>query len=96
MAGTDAWCGLIAETRQALAHLRVEDLEMLAEQAEAMLAECGGVDGIGAQIDGEDRAGLAAGHRLLGDLLRATDANLELLRRLRSGVRAEGGRQWVR
>jgi hypothetical protein len=96
MTGTDGWRGLIAETRQALAALRVDELEALAARAEAMLAECG----VASTVEAEERAGLAAEHRLLGDLLRATDGNLAVLRRLGFGAgaggRAEGGRRWVR
>lgn len=41
MAGTDVWARLLAETRQALATLRVEELEQLAARAEQMLAAAG-------------------------------------------------------
>ena len=97
MAGTDAWAGLLTETRQALATLRAQDLELLAARAERMLTAAGA----GQRPTGrpEDRPAnmiqVAAEHRLLGDLLLATGRNLEVLRRLRDRMQAgEGNSRW--
>ena len=104
-AGTKDWSALLAETRQALANLRAEDLEELAARAQSMFdaaaasepAQRRGTPGLAA----DTRAQLVQEHRLLGDLLAATDRNLEVLRRLRGRLRdpAHAGEvhsQWVR
>jgi hypothetical protein len=102
MAETDAWRELIEETRQGLATLRAEDLEALAARAQAIF-EAG--NGRGPLLQGMERAKLAKQHRLLGELLLATEGNLEVLRRLRGGAsdrtrrraRASGvDQRWVR
>jgi hypothetical protein len=84
-AGKDSWSGLLEETRQALATLRAEDLEELAARAERMYDAAGGLAPRRRQrprIGGDERAKVAREHRLLGDLLLATDKNLQVLRRL--------------
>jgi hypothetical protein len=85
MAGKDSWSGLLEETRQALATLRAEDLEELAARAERMFDAAAGLESRrrqGPGIRGVERAKVAREHRLLGDLLLATDKNLQVLRRL--------------
>ena len=101
MAETGSWSGLIEETRHALATLRADDLEALAARAQAMSEAAGGR---GPVLHGVERAKAARQHRLLGDLLQATEGNLEVLRRLcgvasdrmRGRMRAGGVEQrWV-
>jgi hypothetical protein len=82
------WSGLLAETRQALANLRAEDLEELAEHAERMLrsmrawelARRGGLE-----LRATARRRSMREHKLLGELLQATDSNIAVLRRLCTG-----------
>lgn len=102
MAGTDAWRGLLEETRLALATLRADDLEALAVRAQAMFEAA---SERGPLVNGVERAKVARQHRLLGDLLQATESNLEVLRRLSGGAsdrmrgRTRAGevdRRWVR
>jgi hypothetical protein len=102
-AGTDSWSGLLEETRQALATLRAEDLAELAARAVRMYDGAAGSEPRRRQrpgIRGAERAKVAREHRLLGDLLLATDKNLQVLRRLdgrlHERVRAGGGNErWV-
>jgi hypothetical protein len=100
--GTDSWSGLLEETRQALSTLRVEDLEELSARAERIFDAAAGLElrRQGTVLRGAERAKVAREHRLLGDLLRATDKNLQVLRRLEGRlhgrVRAgEGNERWV-
>jgi hypothetical protein len=101
--GTDTWSGLLEETRQALSTLRVEDLEEMSTRAERMFDAAAGLESRrqqGTALRGAERAKVAREHRLLGDLLRATDKNLQVLRRLEGRlhgrVRAgEGNERWV-
>ena len=76
---------LLAETCAALAHLRMEELESLAQRAEAILTSKAemSLSTVAARRE----------HRLLGDLLDATDENLRVLRRVNCG---EGSARWVR
>jgi GrpB-like predicted nucleotidyltransferase (UPF0157 family) len=51
-------------------------------------------------LRGAERAKVAREHRLLGDLLRATDKNLQVLRRLEGRLHGreragEGNERWV-
>jgi hypothetical protein len=102
--GTDAWSGLLADAREALANLRADDLELLAFRAEKMLeppvkAEPPSHEGGG--LAGRKLAKLEKEHRLLGDLLRATDDNLQVLHRLRGCIRGHASSRgvnarWVR
>ena len=79
MADGNAWIGLLDETREALAHLRAEELEALALRAQKALdASSGSVANSG------DLRELAARHRILGDVLRETERNILVLRRLRA------------
>ena len=83
--GTDTWSGLLEETRQALSTLLVEDLEELSARAERMFDAAAGLESRrqqGTALRGAERAKVAREHRLLGDLLRATDKNLQVLRRV--------------
>jgi hypothetical protein len=89
----EAWEELLAATRQALSTLRAEELEELASRAEKMLEETAPTT--------TAQAGLKAEQRLLGDLLSATDRNLQVLRRLCARKNAslaaeEGHRAWAR
>jgi hypothetical protein len=98
MAEADAWCGLIAEARHALAMLRAEDLEALAIRAQTMIEAAGGH---GPEFREKERTKVVRQHRLLGDLLHATRQNLEVLRRLRGGTSGhrdtgEVNRRWGR
>jgi hypothetical protein len=90
MARTDSWSGLVDETRQALATLRSKDLEELARRAQAMFDEAHGQKGqpVRPQLSAEERAKLTGEHRLLGDLLQATENNLKVLRRLHGRARS--------
>jgi hypothetical protein len=95
------WSGLLAQTRQALATLRAEDLEDLAARADCMLNATVGDDWIRQRIPRPQAAelrDLTRQNRLLGDLLVATDKNLAVLRRLRGGEREGAGveSRWVR
>jgi hypothetical protein len=86
------WSGLLAQTRQALATLRAEDLEELAARADCMLSATVGDDWIRQRIakpQAQELLDLRRQNRLLGDLLVATDRNLAVLRRLR-GSDCEG------
>lgn len=85
-AGAGDWSGLLAQTRQALATLRAEDLEELAARADCMLSATVGDDLIRQRIprpQAQELLDLTRQNRLLGDLLLATDRNLAVLRRLR-------------
>lgn len=96
--GTDGWSGLLAETRQALAGLRAEELEELAARAECMWMAVAGEDWIRQRIprpQAQETVRLARQHRLLGDLLAATERNLKVLRRLR-GRGGEERSRWAR
>jgi len=77
---------LLAETRAALAHLRMEELESLAQRAEAILTS--------SAVISKNAVAARREHRLLGDLLDATSENLRVLRRA-CGNR-EGSARWVR
>jgi hypothetical protein len=92
MAERNAWIGFVEETREALANLRTDELEVLALRAQAAL-EATSVP------RGADLRELAARHRVLGDVLQATASNLNVLRRLRGqdGFRNPGGStRWAR
>ena len=100
--GTDTWSGLLEETRQALSMLRVEDLEELSTRAERMFDAAAGLESRRQRrvLRGAERAKVAREHRLLGDLLRATDKNLQVLRRLEGRLHGrtragEGNERWV-
>jgi hypothetical protein len=88
------WVALMQETREALAHLRTDELEALALRAhEALDATANNIP------RGDDLRELAAKHRVLGDVLQATERNLNVLRRLRGqeGFHQSGGSaRWVR
>ena len=91
--GTDAWEELLTATRHALSILHAEELEGLATHAETMFE--------GAAPRGTERDRLRKGHSLLGDLLSATDQNLQVLRRVCARKSAdlaveEGHRTWAR
>ena len=73
-AGAQALAGLIDETRRALATLNADELEELARRAEQLGR---------ATLRGTEMRGLAARHRVLGELLEATSGNLRVLRRMR-------------
>jgi hypothetical protein len=102
--GKGDWSALLARTRQALANFRAEELEQLAARAEGMLAAERAVklQGRGRPAErGTKRAGLAQEHHLLGELLLATDRNIEVVRRLlvRFAGRdcgGEGRSRWAR
>jgi hypothetical protein len=95
----DLWIELIEETREALATLRVEELEALALRAEREfeLADDarefertrersqGGRAATGAVRGGESLRKLAASHRMLREVLEATAGNLSVLQRMRNG-----------
>jgi hypothetical protein len=86
MSEAKQWIGLLDETRYALANLRTEDLEELAERAQRALASNVGVLP-------PDHRELAARHRVLGEVIAATGQNLNVLRRLRG---LDGSQRWVR
>jgi hypothetical protein len=84
------WIALMRETREALAHLRTDELEALAQRANAAL------DATAKNVPrGDDLRELAARHRVLGDVLQVTERNLNVLRRLR-GQEPEGSARWAR
>lgn len=84
-AETDGWNDLLAQTRQALASLRAGELEELAARAETMFGVFELVP------DEEGRTELVREHRLLEDLLLATDRDLAVLRRLRGDAGDRAG-----
>jgi len=88
MAEENEWIGLLDRTRDALANLRTEELEELAERAQQAL------ESTSAQLP-RDLRELAAQHRILGDVIAATGQNLNVLRRLR-GVDPDRSTRWVR
>ena len=90
MADANAWIGLVEETREALANLRTEELERLVIRAQQALA-------VAAKTipRSKNLRELAARHRVLGEVLQATEQNLAVLRRLHSRER-EGDARWVR
>jgi hypothetical protein len=100
------WIGLAEQTRQALANLRADELEQLAARAQRMLDASGRdeargrgeSDRRGAAAGGTARVGMLRQHRLLRDLLLATEKNMDVLRRVRSGgARArETSSPWAR
>jgi hypothetical protein len=97
--GTDVWEELLTAAREALATLRTQDLEELAVCAENMLRDAA-QEGLPA-LRGAEIASLRSEHGLLGDLLVATDGNLQVLRRVcarKSGSPAAGEahRPWAR
>jgi len=90
--GANEWNALLEETRQALATLRAEDLEELAERAQCMLAATVGSDAVRQRLprpQGAELRALANQNNQLADQLRAIDRNLAVLRRLRNRA---GGR----
>ena len=98
--GTDDWLAVIEETRQALATLSADDLEALAVRAQALLEHVAGRARAGrtkrtAPLE-QDMQRVEAGHRGLGDLLRATAGNLAVLRRLRDRRSQEANPPWAR
>jgi hypothetical protein len=68
----DQWCGLIEETRRALATLRADDLERLAARAER-IAEVNG------RLGRPERLLVARQSRLLHEQLLATCRNINIL-----------------
>jgi hypothetical protein len=104
MTRTDSWAGLIEETRQALSNLRADDLEDLVVRAQEMF---GASVVLKSQQKHEpelcsaELVKVVEEHRLLGDLLIATDKNLAVVRRLQGRSRDrtyadEGHPRWVR
>jgi hypothetical protein len=97
--GKGTWEELLTAASEALATLRAQDLEELTVRAEHMLR-----DATPENLSALRRAGVAnlkSEHRLLGDLLLATDRNLQVLRRVcarKSGSTAAGEahRTWAR
>lgn len=84
-AGESDWRKLLVETRRALTRLRFEDLEELAGRAEEMLrsARAAKFSRPGAlEFRARGGAAMARELRLLDELLRATDRNTAVLRRL--------------
>ncbi len=101
--GPDQWSLLLQEARHALASLRAEDLGELAARAECMLAATLGPTSIRQRIAKPTLSNLSTmsrEHRLLGDLLTATRANLKIVNRTRTGLgtsrTAEVNSRWVR
>jgi hypothetical protein len=97
--GTRTWEELLTAAREALATLRAKDLEELAVCAETMLRDAAH-ESLPA-LRGAGGTSLKSEHGLLGDLLVATDGNLQVLRRVcarKSGGPAAGEahRAWVR
>jgi hypothetical protein len=87
--GSD-WIALMQDTREALAHLRIDELEALAMRAHAAL------DATTKSIPrGDDLRELAARHRVLGEVLQVTERNLNVLRRLR-GDEPDRSSRWAR
>ena len=87
MADGNAWIGLVEETREALAHLRADQLEALVTRVQQEFE--GGFEGAPRSADLRE---LAARHRILGDILKETERNIAVLRRLH-GRDSEG--RWV-
>jgi len=100
----NAWSALLEETRQALSTLHVEELEELAGRAECLLRATQDADAVRQRLPLPERkqmAGIARQHRLLGELLHATERNMAVLRPLRDRVggrhpAGEGNLRWVR
>jgi hypothetical protein len=97
------WSGLLEATRLALSTLHLEDLEKLAARADQMLNAAAVRDSVtpaGPGLDQGERRKVLQEHRLLGNLLAATDRNLDILRRLHGGPdQSSSGRldsRWVR
>jgi hypothetical protein len=101
-AGAGDWNELLEQTRRALATLRAEDLEELAARADCMLSATVGDEWIRQRIPRprtQELVDLTRQHRLLGDLLLATDRNLTVLRRLRERADEQSSRmrpRWER
>jgi hypothetical protein len=89
------WLALIEGTRRALATLSVDDLEELAVRAQALLDSVAGRASVTALSD-EAMRKVVAGHRALGDLLRATAGNLAVVRRRRDYRSQEMNPPWAR
>lgn len=103
IAGTMEWGRLIEEARMALSTLRAGDLEELAGRAERMFGESvRGTQRRGKpKLFGANLSCVTAQHRLLGNLLIATQKNLEVLRRMHTEARDErlaerGNLPWAR
>lgn len=99
-AGTDVCSELLAATRVALTGLRADKLEDLARRAEGLVAalfpQAPHDNGEPTSSPQFTRAA-AKEHRLLAELLRATDSNLQVLRRLHSPATSpKVNSQWVR
>jgi hypothetical protein len=80
----DPWGELLQQSRLALSTLRAGVLEDLAERAECMLAATVGGEPVRQRIAGPGFCGrteIAREFGLLRDLLRASDCNLQVLRR---------------
>jgi hypothetical protein len=92
---TNPWIVLLEETRQALSHLRAEDLEELSERAECMLHATVAEGPIRQRIPRPELReinDLGRQQHLLGALLHATGANLKVLKRTVGEVNSP----WVR
>jgi hypothetical protein len=70
------WVQLLDASRDALAGLRLDQLEILAARAQEALLNC-------EPLGDKDLQTVATGQRMLGELLESTAGNLSLLRRLR-------------
>jgi hypothetical protein len=86
-AAMNSWSGLLEETRTALATLRAADLEELSVRADRMSDVNAGAELLHrhtAGIQPVELPNVMSEHRLLGDLLIATDRNYQFLRRLQN------------
>ena len=92
MMEVNSWIGLVEQTREALANLRTEELEAIAGRAQEALAAGSSSESSDSNFRVDLRE-LAARHRVLGEVLEATEKNLAVLRRLRG---RDEGSQWVR
>lgn len=101
-AGVNEWVVLIGDTRLALSKLYAEDIEELGARAECMLSATFAHDSIRQRIArprDNQLLNLTREHRLLHELLVATESNIRVLRRTCGNCRAtvgEAGSRWER
>jgi hypothetical protein len=97
--GTGDWSDLLASTRDALAGLRADELEQLARRAECA-GEASAAQALSAEYNDPfawQSSDVVREHRLLFDLLRATNDNLLVLKRLQDqAATQEVNARWVR
>ena len=92
VSGKEVWSELLQATQDALTNLSADELEALVRRAEALSARVNTAfcDDTGLRESLVELKMAAPHHRLLGDLLSATNDNLQVLRKLYRQQTSEG------